>query len=87
MSKGMRESRRIVAICDELAKYGIEATPSVADSSWLLIHAPSTVANEDDLLWGTPPALRVLVSDEDLLRPDCLELVLGKVTSVTGHPC
>jgi hypothetical protein len=80
------EWTRIGSICDGLAKYGIDAVPSATRPSWLVIRAPLAVSSEGDLL-GTPEAPEVFVSDADLLRLDSLEVVLGKVTSVVGHPC
>jgi len=80
------ESTRIRSICDELAKYGIEATPSERPS-WLVIHAPSAATCEEDLFIHALEAPEVYVSDDELIRADCLDIVMGRVTSVVGHPC
>ncbi|MDR3685633.1 MAG: hypothetical protein P4L93_01560 [Coriobacteriia bacterium] len=78
---------RIGTICNELGKYGITATPSDTQPQWLVVSAPSPAFAESDMLWGAPCAAEVFVSDAELLRPDCFEIVLGKVASVVGHPC
>ncbi len=80
------ETTRLMRICDELAKYGIEATPSERPS-WLVILSPSAATCQEDLLIRALEAPEVFVSDYELLRGDCLDLVMGKVTSVVGHPC
>ena len=79
--------KRMGTICDELATYGITATPSDERPSWLAVHAASLAFTEMDRLWAQPFVTEVFVSDEDMLRLDCLEIVLSKVTAVVGHPC
>lgn len=80
------ETTRLMRICDELAKYGIEATPSERPS-WLVILSPSAATCEEDLFIRALETPEVFVSDSELFRADCLDLIMGKVTSVVGHPC
>jgi hypothetical protein len=80
------ESTRLMRVCDELAKYGIEAAPSERPS-WLVILSPSAATCEADLLVRALEAPEVFVPDSELLRADCLDLIMEKVTSVVGHPC
>lgn len=87
MSSHGSASNRIEMICDELARYGISAAPSADRPSWLVVSSPSSAFADSSPLWGERSAPEVFVSDEELLRADCVELVLGKVTSVVGHPC
>jgi len=87
MSGGGAVPSRIEMICDELARYGISAAPSAERPSWLVVHTPSSAFSDPSPLWSRPVAPEVYVSDEELLRADCIEVVLGKVTSVVGHPC
>ncbi len=80
------ETTRLMRICDELAKYGIEAAPSERQS-WLVIHSPSAATCEEDLLIRALEAPEIFVSDDELIRADALDIVMGRVTSVVGHPC
>jgi len=80
------ETTRLKSICDGLAKYGIEAVPSERPS-WLVIHAPSAATCKEDLFIHALDAPEVYVSDYELMRADCLDIVLDRVTSLVGHPC
>jgi hypothetical protein len=80
-------SSRLDMICGELAKYGIAAVPSADRPSWLVVNSPSTPFSDRDAWLRGPSRPEVFVSDLDLMRIDCVELVLDKVTSVVGHPC
>ena len=86
MSVGV-QSDRLGRVCSELERYGIAAEPSAEKPCWIVIHAPSSAFTDSALSWSAPTSPEVYVSDNDLLRSDCVEIVLGKVTSVVGHPC
>ena len=52
-----------------------------------MILSPSAATCQEDLLIRALDAPEVFVSDYELFRADCLDIVMGRVTSVVGHPC
>ena len=83
---GTPPSSRLEMVCNELERYGIDAIPSAERHSWIEVLSPGIFDDvRSSLSESNVP--EVFVSDEDLLRADCVEIVLGKVTSVVGHPC
>lgn len=78
---------RMDMICAELGRYGIVAEPS-PDNQWaLVVRYPALALSASEATWSATSPAEVFVSDQDLLRADCLEIVIDKVTSIVGHPC